>query len=182
MNKWIRYIVSIFLVIAVVIPVSFSFLSYHLQLKKVKREVKWMLINNTPKDELVYFEFDMDSEQFKSLRWEHDHEFEMDFKMFDIVEADTVGRNVTYLCFPDKQETALNAQFRNQLNDRYANDNPIKNRANQINLLMLSLFIYNDEKPQKVDVILSEIAHFYKNEIYKSIKLSIDSPPPQFFS
>ena len=172
----------LFLAIMIVAPLSVSFFSYKMQLKKIKKEVKWKLINDTPKDELVYFEFNMNSEEFKKLRWEHKHEFEMDHKMFDIVEADTIGNLVKYLCFPDKQETELNAVFKNQLQERYAKDKPIKNRTTLMASLMMSLYFQDHiEKPKVVTTFNKQKKYFIQSK-YTSISLEIDSPPPQFFS
>lgn len=166
----------------VVAPLSVSFFSYKMQLKKIKKEVKWKLIHDTPKDELVYFEFDMKSEEFLGLYWHHSHEFEMDYKMFDIVEADTIGDYVKYLCFPDKQETELNAAFRNQLNDRYAKDVPMKNRTTIMASLMMSLYFSDHIEKPKVIMTFTKQKKYFIQFKYNSIPLDIESPPPQFFS
>jgi len=182
MKQLFSHIMLLFFAIMIVAPLSVSFFSYKMQLKKIKKEVKWKLINDTPKDELVYFEFNLESEEFKKLRWEHDHEFEMNHKMFDIVAADTLGDKVKYLCFPDKQETALNAAFKNQLEDRYASDKPLKNRTTLMASLMMSLYFYEIEsKPRCIDTFTKQKKYFIQSK-YTSIQLEIESPPPQFFN
>lgn len=162
-------------------PLSFAFMSYHWQLKLIKREVKQQLIQETNKEDLVTLSFDIRSHEFKKLHWEHDHEFEYQEKMFDIVAADTLGHTVYYLCFPDKQETALNLAFKKKLEDRYANDLPSKNRANQLLSLIFGLyFVANDELDRNyVDYITQQYVRY--NQTFHSISLDFPSPPPKFF-
>ena len=182
MRQIFNNIILLFLVIMIVAPLSVSFFSYKIQLKKIKKEVKMTLINNTPKNDLVFFEFDMKSLEFQNLYWHHSREFEMDLKMFDIVEADTIGDIVQYLCFPDKQETELNAAFKSQLEDRYASDKPIKNRTTLMASLMMSLYFQDYiEKPKVIATFTKQKKYFIESK-YTSISLEIDSPPPQFFS
>ena len=92
-----------------------------------------MMIAGIPLKELVHFQFDMNDAAFQKLEWEHSREFEYNHKMYDIVKADTVGNLVTYICFPDKQETALNAKFRKHLNDFYANNADQENSNKRLN-------------------------------------------------
>ena len=132
--------IIILLCLVVTVPVGVSFLTYHYQLKAIKREVKQELIGQTPRHELVNFSFNTKDASFQNLYWHHSQEFELDGKMFDIVEGDTIGDVVHYLCFPDKQETALNHKFKTQLYDRYAHDAGKQNRSNQICAIFLSLF------------------------------------------
>lgn len=181
MKKAILQIGMITLTILVSAPIFVAFLSYHIQLKKIKREVKNVLIDNTPRNELVSFTFDMQSAEFKKLNWKHNKEFEYQRKMFDIVEADTTEGNVYYLCFPDKQETALNAKFNNLLNNRFAHDVPSKNNQHLISQFIKSLC--TNEIAQYTYIDYSQIQKLYcKSHLrFSSAEIAIPSPPPQFF-
>lgn len=180
MKILLKNIVIFALLFAVSAPIIISFMSYSIQLRKIKKEVKNDLIFSTPRSELVNFEFDMNGSEFKSLRWVHSHEFELNELMFDIVEADTIGNMVYYLCFPDKQETALNKEFKDLLNARYATDLPAHKRQRLISNFIKSLYLPEnfqffddfDFKPLKVfrDYVFS----------YETICLEAQTPPPKF--
>lgn len=180
MKLLLKNIVIIALLFSVSAPIIISFMSYNIQLKKIKKEVKNDLIFNTPRSELVNFEFDMNGSEFKSLRWEHQHEFEYNELMFDIVEGDTIGNMVYYLCFPDKQETALNKEFRELLNARYANDQPAHKRQWLISNFIKSLYLpesfpFFDEF--NIEPIRAFKEYFFS---YDAIYLESISPPPEF--
>ena len=173
--------VILLLLLAVMAPISFAFLSYHVQLKLIKREVKQQLIQETNKEDLVSLSFDMNSELFKSLHWEHDREFEFNQKMFDIVEVDTIGDTIHYLCFPDKQETALNLAFNKKLEDRYANDTPSKNRAHQMHSLIYGLYFIPQELDNQNYTAYTSCQYAAYHFSYQSIGLDLTAPPPQDF-
>lgn len=170
---------TLLLLLAIMAPLSFAFVSYHWQLKMIKREVKEQLIQETPQSAFVEFSFRLGDSNFKSLRWEHEHEFEYDHKMFDIVEADTLGQLVHYLCFPDKQETALNALFKQKLKERYSQDRPAQNKANQILSFIYGLYFVNDSL-EKVFNPLSKQQQFAAYlKLDTQVCLDELSPPPQ---
>ena len=178
MKLYLKNIGIFVLFIAVTAPIFITFLSYNLQVKKIKKQVKHHLIQNTPKDKLVAFEFDMKSKKFLSLKWKHSREFEYNSKMFDIVEADTLGNTVKYICFPDKQETALNQQLKDLLNARYANDEPTKNNARLITSFIRSLFPIDYSSMLCFNRKFSKHKFIFQNGYYQSILLEVNSPPP----
>lgn len=181
MINLLKYIGITALLLAVSSPVMLSFLSYKLQLRSIKRQVKNELIFSTPREELVSFCFDMTGPEFQSLRWEHSQEFEYDEKMFDIVEGDTNGNIVNYICFPDKQETELNFKFKNMLNERYSDNIPFKNNQKLVSIYIKSLFppethfveIHFFEEVEK------KYLFFPENIPY--VFLEHSTPPPEFY-
>ena len=98
--------------------------------------------------------------------------------MFDIVEADTLKGYVNYLCFPDKQETALNEEFNDLLNERYASDRPSNNKQKLLSNFVKSLFI-EDEKIESnfVFIDLKEFNNYINITIPSSYIKSFDIPP-----
>lgn len=180
MRQFIKNILIILLCLVITFPVSLSFLLYYQQLRAIKKEVKQELIANTPKSDLVIFSFLMQDEDFQNLRWHDGHEFEWNNKMFDLVAADTLGSMVYYTCFPDKQETALNAKFKIQLQDRYTKDRGKKNKSVQICAMFLSLFSQNHstELPS-LTYTFSNTLHISKTT-YTEPFLQNLGPPPEF--
>ncbi|MEZ4929349.1 MAG: hypothetical protein R2777_04990 [Chitinophagales bacterium] len=168
------------LLVGMLMPSLLFIFSYNIQQKKIKREVKKMMIAGIPLKELVHFQFDMNDAAFQKLEWEHSREFEYNHKMYDIVKADTVGNLVTYICFPDKQETALNAKFRKHLNDFYANNADQENSNKRLNNFINGFycshisFIY-----QCYPNIHLEKIGFYAQKL-SLVYLDIEGPPPRF--
>jgi hypothetical protein len=181
MKQYLKNSFIILLLVAIMAPLSFAFMSYRFQLKLIKREVKQQLIQETNRTDLVALSFDIYSPEFKGLRWEHDREFEFNEKMYDIVDADTSGHIIHFLCFPDKQETALNQLFNKKLEDRYANDQPAKNRANQMLALIYGLYFLEIEIDDQnyTNYITQQYACYEQN--YQTVSLELPSPPPKFF-
>ena len=180
MKKILLYTGIFVLLLAVASPIFIAFLSYNIQLKKIKHQVKHELILNTSKSDLVSFTFKYNSENFKSLKWKHCGEFEFNGKMFDIVEADSSENEVYYLCFPDKQETALNLQFNDLLNQRYANDESSNKNQRLISNFIRSLFL-----PEIKDDDVFDSKYLLKHKDYYSlifyqVYIERHSPPPQF--
>lgn len=168
------------LLLAVSSPIFIAFLSYNIQLKKIKFQVKHELIYNTPKSDLVAFTFKYDSEDFKNLDWKHKREFEYNGLMFDIVEADSMENEVYYLCFPDKQETALNHEFKDLLNQRYADDDSSNKNQRLISNFIRSLFVpeFTEENSFISTFYLKH--NDYYSQILHQVYLERLSPPPQF--
>lgn len=179
MKNFFKGIGIIGLLLTLVNPMYYAYVGYHVELKKIKKEVKNKLIFNTPKDELVTFKFEIEGAVFKSLDWKHSREFEYLGKMFDIVEADTVAGFVHYLCFPDKQETALNKEFKGLLNERYANDKSSNNKQMLLSNFVKSLFV--EDKKEEVFFVLEnkKMYNQYFTEIIPSEYINSKSPPPQ---
>lgn len=180
MKNILKIIGIIVLLLALVNPMYYAYVGYHLELKKIKREVKNKLIFDTPREELVTLKFELGGNEFKSLDWKHSSEFEFQGKMFDIVEADTIGHFIQYLCFPDKQETALNQEFDDLLNERYANDQPSNNRQKLVNNFIKSLFV-QDEEIETFFIAQNSIEYNqYFKEVIPSEYIKALDPPPQF--
>lgn len=180
MKNLIKSIAILALIIAVTSPMLVGFLTYKFQVKKIKKQVKQELIANTAKTDLVSFEFDIKSETFQNLSWKHSREFELDKKMFDIVEADTIGNTIYYLCFPDKQETELNAKFSALLKARYDNDEPLNNNQNLLANFIKSLYVEDLVSFEFINEEILKSQYNLYHCFYNSRAKEIISPPPQF--
>ncbi len=101
-----RGLLSIFLIVILYLP--FWGLKYYFQqeIKTIRKEVKWMIAHETPEEDLVHFTFSQ--EQSKKLNWKHDHEFEYNGQMYDIIRRNETKDSVTFVCWWDKAETELN--------------------------------------------------------------------------
>lgn len=147
--------------------------------KLVKREVKWKIINGIDKSELVLLRFTK-AESKTLLRWKHSKEFEYKQQMYDIVEAKVVGDTTFYWCWWDFEETALNKQLADLLQNAL-NNNPQK-REKEERFFTFLKSLYNVEKFN-----LLQYPPFTEEKQNSKYLVTIQSfrdkpktPPPQF--
>lgn len=90
----------------------FVLLFSHLQWERhqVRRQIKREIIAGIDSSQLVQLSFCR--EQSKALlRWEHAREFEYESQMYDVVFTYCSGDSITYWCWWDHEETALNRKL-----------------------------------------------------------------------
>lgn len=168
------------LLLGVLMPSLLFIFSYSVQQKRIKKEVKKMMIAGIPMEDLVHFQFEIGSSTFMELKWEHSKEFEYQHKMFDIVKADTIGNMVYYVCFPDKQETALNLMFRKQLADYYNHNSEQQNKRAKIQNFISGFYL---SKLQEVSLGFPSLLIFkikYTQILNALYSEAYKGPPPQF--
>lgn len=139
-----------------------------------------MMIAGIADKDLVHFYFDLASNNFLSLKWKHSKEFEYKGNMFDIVKADTVKNIAHYICFPDKQETALNKMFVKQLNDYFAGNKEHEKRQVSIQHFVCSFYCSNFNTlhygfPNKQTINI--VTHFL---FISQFELNYTAPPPKY--
>ncbi|MFN6377854.1 MAG: hypothetical protein ACK4WD_01165 [Flavobacteriales bacterium] len=82
----------------------------HLQKRQIRKEIKTKLLAATSNDELVHLF--IPKNQIQSLLiWEHDHEFEYQGEMYDVVETIEHQDVVEYVCWWDHEETGINKKL-----------------------------------------------------------------------
>ncbi|MGY6561478.1 MAG: hypothetical protein ACXITV_05180 [Luteibaculaceae bacterium] len=157
-----------------IIPVGY----YKLETKKIKRSIKWKIIEGIDKNELVYMEFT--SHQIENdLRWVHSKEFEFEGEMYDIVEYRIVGDSHQMWLWWDYEETELNQRVKRILADFLETNTNQKEGKSKIVSFFKTLFIpslpaklptfYNQKSEQKIAD---------KPVFYRAPFLSILAPPP----
>ncbi len=170
-------LIGISLLFSLFAPVAATFVYLQYQKKQIKREVKWNMIAGIDRDELVLLTFSKEETETE-LRWKHSREFEYKGEMYDIVEK-TVGRDsVSYWCWWDHEETALNRQLDGLL-ARVMGQNP-ERQKNQAQLSQFFKNLYFQEvQEESVEMeSLDKTTFFYANR-FQSIGLSPPIPPPR---
>jgi hypothetical protein len=174
-----RSLIAIFLLLSILAPLLLPHLMLKHQKTLIRKEVKKQIIAGLDHDELVELHFPV-TQTNKLLKWKHSHEFEYRGLMFDIVEQEIIGDTVTYLCWPDRQETELNhrhdmlaAQAFNQ--DPFSNSIKLKTVA-----FFLSLFS-GQEMANILDLPETEI-FFPPIKQISGIDFAPSAPPPEFLS
>lgn len=90
---------------------SGTFFWYQIQKISIKKTISEYIDNGIEKEKLVLLKFTYADSETK-LRWEHSKEFEYNNQMYDVVEIEYKNDSVYYLCWHDKEETAINNQIR----------------------------------------------------------------------
>lgn len=167
-----KKIISIVLLACLIFPFvgTVSWLNY--QKKIIRKQIKHKIIAGIDKSELVLFSFTKN--EAERLKWKHSKEFSFNGSMYDIVEADTVGNNITYWCWWDYEETKLNKQLNTLLADFLGADTKSKETKARLASFYQSLF-YSTHKPWKFLNINNNLKH---NFIYVLDYLSLQFPPP----
>lgn len=155
--------------------ITISCLKY--QKTKVRKQVKRMLMKEANPHELVEFTFHL-KDTSTLLRWEHSKEFEYNQQMYDIVERTYVGDSVTYLCWWDHAETALNKELA-AIVFNMLSQNPVKSKAQDKWLFFYkSLFCPSNVYVLAKQFELKSESPFRYLHFLSGIKLKPPFPPP----
>jgi hypothetical protein len=151
------------------------------QKKQVKRAVKWQMIAQTDKQELVLLKF-TESQKQSELTWKHAKEFEYQEQMYDIVESKTQGDTTYYWCWWDHEETKLNKQL-NQL-VAIAWGNYPQNQENNKRLIQFfkSFYFSNTQTTHRFTLQTKLENAEFKDESYNFLMGAPPVPPPESFA
>ncbi|HAQ38574.1 MAG TPA: hypothetical protein DCQ58_08705 [Saprospirales bacterium] len=144
------------------------------QKKQVKRAVKWKMIADIDKDELVLLKLSK-NEQLTQLHWEHAREFSYKGEMYDIVYSKKTTDSSYYWCWWDHEETKLNKQLKNLVRQVFSHNPLKKDRENKLLNFYKNLYF----PPQ---LIISSLANEFLNTSnnYTITLYSVcPNPPPK---
>lgn len=150
----------------------FEFSHYHL-----KKEIKTLLKQGVPKDELVYFSFDQ--KQMQELVWLKKNEFDLHGNLFDVVRRSTSNGKTHMECISDKQETILFTHLEESVSMNLGDDHHPTPISNWMKLLHFPVQITENiiESPFFIlDANNQDVFGYLPNISIKSVK--IDTPPP----
>lgn len=155
-----------------------TFVILQIQIKQVKKTVKWQMIAGMDKEELVLLKLS-EKEKETQLHWEHAKEFEYKGEMYDIVESNTIGDTTYYWVWWDHQETKLNRKL-NKLVSYSLRNNP-NNQENQKQLhhFFKSLYFLEEVKKESIFFITDNKNYHFKQKFYHLISHAPLVPPPK---
>lgn len=158
-----------------------------LQYKKheTKEMVKRQILTHVDKKELVTLTFST-AETTTELHWEHDSEFEYKGQMYDIVETETNGDSISYICWWDLAETALNTQLHEIVEKTFGNDPQNHKNQEKLTDFYKSLYFASNSTHNFLLPILcfqyKKSSCFYLEPLYLSLYHTPLSPPPEIVS
>ncbi len=176
---------AIFLFLCLFVPFLGTYTWLQFKKHQVKETVKRQILVHADKNELVTLTFKA-SETTTLLHWEHDSEFEYKGQMYDVVEAQTKGDSIAYICWWDHAETALNQQLEHIVDITFGTDP--QNHAQQEHLkdFYKSLYFAPEQTYYFTRYFLSfynlKSTIVYRNSIYLPFFFPPLSPPPEIMS
>lgn len=172
-----RYL-AILLFVCITAPVvgTYCWLSYEKHL--TQKEVKRMLIRSIDKSELTVLSLSLEEAE-EDLRWEHSKEFEYKGEMYDVVEKQETADSVTYWCWWDHEETALNKDLAKLVSD-VLNHNPDRNtQTNHLIDFFKSLY-YQPIENTSLMLANNDVEQYAELSLFKYLRyFSPSSPPPK---
>lgn len=172
-----RNIFGFLLIALLVVPTLSTVLWLSYQKKEVKRMVKNEIISDLSSEELVELTFEVKL-AFKELEWENKHEFQYKGKMYDIVSQEIIGNKITYYCWLDKEETALNAKLDNLLELALSGNQSKKSKEYQLEIFLKSM-IYQITVVTSNNFKTSKDIDICYIDSFDNIYLNVSSPPPE---
>lgn len=150
-----------------------------LQYKKaiVKKAVKANLLSGEKEKELVWLKFSKEEVHTK-LRWEHDHEFEYQGQMYDLVEVHQQTDSVSYLCWWDHAESGLNQKLESLISHFMGKDPENSSQQERLFEFYKSLFCLKATSGQIIKVLPVKAVDFYAF-YYLPPTLAPQVPPPR---
>ena len=174
-RKTVQYILLFLFIWQIVGFVTYFEIS-HLKLKK---EIKLLLKQGVPKDELVFFEFT--DNEMNDLIWLKKNEFNLNGSLFDVVRKSRDKKRVNHLeCISDKKETILFARLNQTISQNLGDERHPTPISNWMKLLKLPSHLPQTEIQIKlVDLQLEafSLIPYLNNYCFESNR--IPSPPPQ---
>lgn len=171
-----RTIFSVLLISFLIIPTLSTYFWLHYQKKEIKKEVKHQIMSGLSTKDLVELNFQL--HEVVHLQWKRPHEFEYKGRMYDIVYHKTEGLDLTYWCWLDKEETALNAKLDRFLNIALSGNRSRKSKEFELEIFLktisFQIFNYPTEIIQDINDVDAD-----RLSVVESIYLNISSPPPE---
>ncbi len=173
-----RTFISIFFVLALLLPFATIFGWLSIEREAVRKNAKHKLMKTVSDDELMAFTFPIEDTTTK-LQWEHAREFEYGGEMYDIVRRSYSDHEVTYHVWWDHEETLLNRKL-TQLSSIYFNDSPVKKKSDrQLSFFMQQLFV-DPLSSQLTPPVYSINQHIYAYlSPYTDPEIEVCTPPPR---
>lgn len=153
----------------------FEFTHYHL-----KKEIKLLLKQGVPKDELVVFEFG--ESQMSKLIWLKKNEFSLNRNLFDVVRSHKKADGKTYMeCISDKKEMVLFAKLNQGISSNMGDERhptPLFNWMKILHFPVVTAYFELNIISSSTDLFKRSYFIYQENKSVKTIE--IDSPPPEF--
>ncbi|MEY3050362.1 MAG: hypothetical protein RLY31_147 [Bacteroidota bacterium] len=165
------------LVVLVALPPAVAWLSFHNQRVQVRRSIKRQMVGLLDREDLVRLSFRKD-QVATLLEWEHPREFSYRGQFYDVVFRAESADSMTYWCWWDHAETALNRQLSALLSHAMGKDP--QQRAHQQRWLDFRWSLFCRSLPDPADLIFLLVnARFSYRALAGNSFRTPSVPPPR---
>ena len=176
---------AILLFICLIVPFLGTYTWLQHKKHQTKEMVKRHILTHADKKELVTLTFST-AETATELHWEHDSEFEYKGQMYDIVETQIHEDSISYICWWDHQETALNLQLQQLVEKTLESDPQNHQKQDDLTNFYKSLYFASHDVtvflPSTTCLKNLKSSLFYRKSIYLPFYTTPLSPPPEIVS
>ena len=146
---------------------------------KLKKEIKLLLKQGVPDNELVSFKFS--NTELEQLIWLKKNEFNLNGNLFDVVERYKSSDGTTHMrCISDKKETILFARLEQTISQNLGDEQSQTPISNWMKLLKIpTCFSQNSFLIKLLDFQQKEFSSIPCRNNYSLVSTKILSPPPQ---
>jgi len=149
------------------------------QHKKVKKSVKWRMIDGLEREELMVLKFTVEETKTK-LSWKHSREFSYLGEWYDIVNTTQRADSIEYLVWHDHEETQLANRLDFLVKSVWENNPGRQEKQGRLMLFMKTLFA--EPTPDLVAVLHTDsisVAGFPPFPVDSRPGCGPDGPPPE---
>ncbi len=169
---------SILLILILIVPFYGTWSWLELQKKKVKKAVKWRIIEGIDRSELVLLSFTHHESEIL-LRWIHSREFEFNDEMYDIVETLSDPDSVHYWCWWDNEETKLNRELKGVVTSLFGKSSNNNEKINRLVNFCISLYCEDIPEHHIGSYYCSAVSESFYYCNYHPPFIIMKSPPPK---
>ena len=90
-------------------PVGFGFLFLNQQKREIRKSVKQFIYQELDSNQITTVK--LPKNERKRLEWHHQDEFELDGRMFDVLDSILMNDSIVYHCFWDRKESEVNLKI-----------------------------------------------------------------------
>lgn len=136
-----------------------------------------MMVSGINPGKLMVLRFSL-ADASRMLQWEHELEFEFNGNMYDVIKKTQTNDSVSYLCWPDHKETALNLELNRLVDIAMGDDTDNKQNNKRLIDFLQQLYLPEHTELSVVpEMDISSVITYRENMITRS--LSTDLPPPK---
>jgi hypothetical protein len=174
---WKRIAQVFFLILVLFMPYLSTQIGARSKLYRIKKQVKWRLIQGMPSHALVTLNLSKE-QAAQALQWKHSKEFKYQGTFYDVVSCTVQGDRITYVLWPDSEETHLQKSLLAFSHAALQQLPQSKNQAKHLLVFWQLLFVeYINLELKPIFIWLASNKIFFDSREIMGISRQLFSPP-----
>jgi hypothetical protein len=151
---------------------------FRVQQFQIRRQIKYQIMQGVPDDELRAIH--VSKTNASELFWVEDHEFFYRGAMYDVVRKTVLSDTETvYYCINDILEKKLLTHLETLVKDQKSGNGPLGTLVKKLYQFLSGLYYTDRDTASFPSSRITSILSWHFFTAYRSVFLSIPSPPPQ---